>query len=68
VPAGHSHRTIGVGQDHELLQQRRRDQQTASNSENALHRRNAIDGAVRELAHAHGLQRSRYRGFAKVEL
>lgn len=28
----------------------------------------AIEGAISELARAHGLRRSRYRGFAKVEL
>jgi transposase-like protein len=30
--------------------------------------RNAIEGTISELARAHGLRRSRYRGFAKVEL
>jgi len=33
-----------------------------------MHQRNAIEGTVSELARAHGLRRSRYRGFAKVEL
>jgi Transposase DDE domain len=28
----------------------------------------AIEGTISELARAHGLRRSRYRGFAKVEL
>jgi hypothetical protein len=33
-----------------------------------MHQRNAIKGTLSELARAHGLRRSRYRGFAKVEL
>ena len=67
VPAKQSHRTIVVGQYHELLQQRRRDQQTNDFKER-MHQRNAIEGTISELARAHGLRRSRYRGFAKVEL
>ena len=67
VPAKQSHRTIVVGQHHELLQQRRRDQQTREFKER-MHQRNAIEGTISELTRAHGLRRSRYRGFAKVEL
>ncbi len=67
VPAKQSHRTIVVGQYHELLQQRRRDQQTEEFKER-MHQRSAIEGTISELARAHGLRRSRYRGFAKVEL
>ena len=67
VPAGQSHRTIVVGQHHELLQQRRRDQKTEQFKER-MHQRSAIEGTISELARAHGLRRSRYRGFAKVEL
>jgi hypothetical protein len=33
-----------------------------------MHQRNAIEGTISELTRAHGLRRSRYRGFAKVEL
>src|SRR5690349_12711616 len=33
-----------------------------------MHQRNAIEGTLSELARGHGLRRSRYRGFAKVEL
>jgi Transposase DDE domain len=33
-----------------------------------MHQRNAIEGTISELVRAHGLRRSRYRGFAKVEL
>jgi hypothetical protein len=67
VPAGQSHRTIVVGQHHELLQQRRRDQKTQQFKER-MHQRSAIEGTISELARAHGLRRSRYRGFAKVVL
>ena len=67
VPAGQSHRTIVVGQYHDLLQQRRRHQQTEQFKER-MQQRNAIEGTISELARAHGLRRSRYRGFAKVEL
>jgi hypothetical protein len=67
VPAGQAHRTIVVGQHHELLQQRRREQQTQAFKER-MRQRNAIEGTISELTRAHGLRRSRYRGFAKVEL
>ena len=33
-----------------------------------MQQRGAIEGTISELARAHGLRRSRYRGFAKVEL
>lgn len=33
-----------------------------------MHQRNAIEGTVSELTRTHGLRRSRYRGFVKVEL
>jgi hypothetical protein len=56
-----------VGQYHGLLQQRRRDQQDPQFKKRML-QRNAIEGTISELARAHGLRRSRYRGFAKVEL
>jgi hypothetical protein len=33
-----------------------------------MHQRNAIEGTISELSRAHGLRRSCYRGFAKVQL
>ena len=33
-----------------------------------MHQRSAIEGTISELTRAHGLRRSRYRGFAKAEL
>ena len=67
VPTSQRHRTIVVGQDHDLLQQRRREQLTPEFRQR-MHQRNAIEGTLSELVRAHGLRRSRYRGFAKVEL
>jgi hypothetical protein len=46
---------------------RRRAQQTEQ-FKGRMQQRNAIEGTISELARAHGLRRSRYRGFAKVEL
>ncbi len=67
VPSGQSHRTIVAGQYHDFLQQRRRDQQRKEFKER-MQQRNAIEGTISELARAHGLRRSRERGFAKVAL
>jgi hypothetical protein len=67
VPAGEKYRTLIVGEHHELLQQRRIEQRTEA-FEQRMHQRNAIEGTISELARSHGLRRSRYRGFAKVEL
>jgi hypothetical protein len=33
-----------------------------------MHQLNAIEGTLSELARGHGMRRSRYRGFGKVEL
>jgi Transposase DDE domain len=33
-----------------------------------MHQRNAIEGTLSELTRGHGMRRSRYRGFGKVEL
>jgi Transposase DDE domain len=67
VPAGQKYRTLIVGEHHELLQRRRIEQRTEA-FEQQMHQRNAIEGTLSELARGHGLRRSRYRGFAKVEL
>jgi len=66
VPAAQRHRTIVVGKDHDFLQQRRREQLTPEFRER-MHQRNAIEGTLSELVRAHGLRRSRYRGFSKVQ-
>src|SRR5260370_23299969 len=67
VPAGQSHRTIVVGQYHDLLQQRLRDQRTEQFKER-MQQRNAIEGTISDLPRAHGLRRTRYRGCAQVAL
>src|SRR6516164_7151632 len=45
-----------------------KNEQQSAQFKERMHQRNAIEGTVSELARAHGLRRSRYRGFAKVEL
>jgi hypothetical protein len=56
-----------VGEHHEFLQQRRQEQGTEAFKQR-MHRRNAIEGTLSELTRGHGMRRSRYRGFGKVEL
>jgi hypothetical protein len=67
VPAGQKHRRLIVGEHHEFLQQRRQEQGSQAFRQR-MHRRNAIEGTLSELARGHGMRRSRYRGFGKVEL
>ena len=67
VPSTQAHRTILVGAYHEVLQQRRRDQQSEE-FQLRMHQRNAIEGTISELVRGHGLRRARYKGFAKVDL
>jgi Transposase DDE domain len=56
---------ILVGQYHNLLQQRRFESEEFKQH---MHQRDAIEGTICELSCAHGLRRSCYRGFAKVQL
>jgi hypothetical protein len=67
VPSTQAHRTILVGAHHEVLQQRRREQQTPE-FQRLMHQRNAIEGTFSELVRGHGLRRARYKGYAKVDL
>jgi hypothetical protein len=67
VPPGQKHRRLIVGEHHEFLQQRRQEQGSEA-FQQQMHRRNAIEGTLSELARGHGMRRSRYRGFGKVEL
>ncbi|MDQ3566337.1 MAG: transposase [Pseudomonadota bacterium] len=67
VGAAQKHRTLVVGEHHNHLQARRREQQSA-NFQERMHQRNAIEGTQSELVRAHGLRRARYRGKAKVDL
>jgi Transposase DDE domain len=52
---------------HEFLQ-RRRQEQGSEAFQQRMHQRNAIEGTLSELTRGHGMRRSRYRGFGKVEL
>jgi transposase len=67
VPSAQAHRTILVGANHDVLQQRRRDQQSEE-FRLQMRQRNAIEGTISELVRGHGLRRARYKGFAKVDL
>jgi DDE family transposase/transposase-like protein DUF772 len=67
VPEGQPHRMIRVGALHEVLQQRRREQQTAE-FKLRMRQRNGIEGTISELVRGHGLRRARYKGLAKVNL
>jgi hypothetical protein len=58
---------IRVGALHEILQQRRREQQSPE-FRLQMQQRNGIEGTISELVRAHGLRRARYKGFAKVDL
>jgi transposase len=61
------HRTLNVGEHHEHLQERRREQKTDAFKQR-MRQRNAIEGTQSELVRAHGLRQARYRGLPKVRL
>src|SRR5208283_5302390 len=61
------HRTLAVGEHHEHLQRRRREQKTEA-FQQRMRQRNAIEGTQSELVRAHGLRQARYRGLAKAKL
>jgi transposase len=67
VSVGQDHRTFVVGQLHSLLQDRRREMQTAAFKQE-MHRRNGIEGTQSELVRGYGLRQARYRSQAKVRL
>jgi transposase len=67
VSVAQPHRTIVVGQYHDYLQARR-EQQLTKEFQIKMRPRAAIEGSISELVRGHGLRRSRYRGFAKVQL
>lgn len=60
-------RTLEVGQHHRHLQERRREQKSEAFGQR-MHKRNAVEGTISELARGHGLRRARYRGLGKVRL
>ena len=67
VTASNRHRTIVVGEHHDLLQARRRDMQTEA-FKKLMQQRNGIEGTQSELVRGYGLRHARYRGKAKVRL
>ena len=56
-----SHRTLTVGEHHDLLQARRQEMQTEP-FKKEQRRRNAIEGTQSELVRGYGLRQARYRG------
>jgi len=67
VPKAQPHRMIRVGASHDVLQQRRREEQT-EDFKLRMHQRNGIEGTISELVRGHGMRRARYRAFEKVDL
>lgn len=67
IKAEHRHRTLVVGENHTVLQARRKEQKT-DEFKTRLKHRNAIEGTQSELVRAHGMRRARYRGLAKARL
>lgn len=62
-----SHRTLVVGEYHDVLQARRKEQKTEA-FQTDMHHRNGIEGTISELARGYGLRRCRYRGLGKTRL
>ena len=67
VGAGQAHRSLVVGEHHDLLQARRREMATEEFAER-MKRRAAIEGTISELVRRLGLRQARYRGLRKVAL
>jgi len=65
--ADQKHRSLLVGQYHDFLQARRREQKTEA-FRLECRKRNALEGTQSELVRAHDLRHARYRGLAKVAL
>jgi hypothetical protein len=64
---GQGHRTLLVGEHHDLVQKRRLEQKTEAFA-NEMNRRNGIEGTISELARGYGLRKCRYRGRRKTRL
>jgi len=64
---GPSHRTLVVGEHHDLIQRRRREQKTEAFAKE-MHRRHGIEGTISELTRGYDLRHCRYRGLAKTRL
>lgn len=64
---GQTHRTLVVGEHHDLIQSRRQEQKSEEFTKDMRHR-NAIEGTISELCRGYGLRRCRYRGIKKTRL
>jgi transposase len=64
---GQRHRTLLVGERHDLIQSRRQEQKTEEFTKDMRHR-NAIEGTISELCRGYGLRRCRYRGIDKTRV
>ena len=64
---GQTHRTLLVGEHHDLVQARRQEQKTPPFQAD-MHHRNGAESTISEMARGHGLRRCRYRGLAKSRL
>jgi len=67
VGKGQTHRTLVVGEHHDLIQSRRREQKTETFAKEMQHR-NAIEGTISELVRGYGFRKCRSRGLAKARL
>jgi transposase len=61
------HRTLVVGEHHEWLQARRREQTTEAFAAEK-NKRNAVEGTQSEMVRGHGARAARYRGLPKMRL
>ena len=64
---GQRHRTLVVGERHELIQSRRREQTTEEFARDMRHR-NGIEGTISELCRGYRLRRCLYRGIERTRL
>lgn len=64
---GQTHRTLAVGEHHDFIQSRRREQKTEAFAKEMQHR-NAIEGTISELVRGYGFRKCRSRGLAKARL
>jgi len=67
VGTGQAHRSLVVGQYHDLLQARRREMETKEFRQE-MKRRAGVEGTISEMVRGHGMRRARYRGLKKVAL
>jgi hypothetical protein len=64
---GQTHRMVRVGEHHDRVQARRREQ-AREEFKREMKRRNGIEGTISELTRGYGLRHCRYRGRAKTRL